>query len=769
MNNNHVVPSQSLLESMRRAQSLLERRNDSYFTGEHLLYGLLEDPSVLPLFDACEVDRQDLKRNLLEEISRLYDSLARPAGQRYSPQQTEVVHRAMTRGAQFAVSGGRREIEGIDVLLGLLDMEESVAVFLLNERGVNQLNAKRFVSHGEVSKDEMSQEEGQSSGHAKETALGNYAVNLNRRAADGKIDPLIGRDQEVERTVQILCRRRKNNPLLVGEPGVGKTAIAEGLAKRIVEGSVPKVLADAVIYSLDMGSLVAGTKYRGDFEKRLKAIIKEASEDSNAILFIDEIHTIIGAGSASGGTMDASNLLKPALASGDIRLIGSTTFREYREIFERDQALSRRFQKIDVNEPSPNEATAILQGLRSRFEEHHEVEFTPDAISAAVELSVRYMANRLLPDKAIDLLDEAGARQRVVPESQRASVVDRKQIEQTIAQIVRVPTEQVTSSDKAVLVNLKDKLQEVIYGQDPAISSLVNAIKLSRAGLRQEDRPIASLLFAGPTGVGKTEVTRQLAQQMGVKLVRFDMSEYMEAHSVSRLIGAPPGYVGFDKGGLLTEAVNKDPYCVLLLDEIEKAHPDLYNVLLQVMDRGRLTDTNGREVDFRNVILVMTTNAGARQASRPSIGFTQQDHSTDAMEAIKTTFSPEFRNRLDRVVQFSPLGKPEIMRVVRKSINDLSFVLMARNVVLDIGPGVEDWLADNGFDPQMGARPMARLIEESLKQPLADLMLFGELESGGTAHVRLKDNTPPASKKGEDGGGLAITATAAPIEEVVEA
>lgn len=772
MNNHHVVPSPALLESMRRAQSLLERRNDSYFTGEHLLYGLLEDPSIAPLFEACQVDRQELKRSLLEEISRLHDSIAKPHNQRHTPHQTEVVHRSMARGAQFAISGGRREIEGIDVLLGLLEMEESVAVFLLNERGVDQLRAKRFVSHGDASQGEAGEEGSSTPGQTNEAALGKYAINLNRRAAEGKIDPLIGRDQEVERTVQILCRRRKNNPLLVGEPGVGKTAIAEGLAKRIVEGSVPKVLADAVIYSLDLGSLVAGTKYRGDFEKRLKAIIKEASEDPSAILFIDEIHTIIGAGSASGGTMDASNLLKPALASGDIRMIGSTTFREYREIFERDQALSRRFQKIDVNEPTPNEATAILQGLRSRFEEHHEVEFTSDAIAAAVELSVRYMANRLLPDKAIDLLDEAGARQRVVPESERANIVDRKQIEQTIAQIVRVPTEQVTSSDKAVLVSLKDKLQEVIYGQDQAIFSLVNAIKLSRAGLRQEDRPIASLLFAGPTGVGKTEVTRQLAQQMGVKLVRFDMSEYMESHSVSRLIGAPPGYVGFDKGGLLTEAVNKDPYCVLLLDEIEKAHPDLYNVLLQVMDRGRLTDTNGREVDFRNVILVMTTNAGARQASRPSIGFTQQDHSTDAMEAIKTTFSPEFRNRLDRVVQFAPLGKPEIIRVVRKSLNDLSFTLMARNVVLDIGPGVEDWLAEHGFDPQMGARPMARLIEESLKQPLADLMLFGDLEAGGTAHVRLKAKVSPAPEKDKQGDsdGLAITATAAsPEEEAVVA
>lgn len=741
MANYHVTPSFQLLESLQRAQSLLERRNDSYFTGEHLLYGLLDDPTVAPLFKACEVDRPELERTLLEEMAVLYDATANASRRKdQAPRQTDIVHKSMLRGAQLALNAGRLEMDGMDVVLGLLEMEESTAVRLLNAQGVDLLRAKRFVSHGEADRPEPTASEESEGGSSKEKALDRFAVNLNRRAKEGKIDPLIGRDHEVERTVQILCRRRKNNPLLVGEPGVGKTAIAEGLAKRIVEGDIPPVLADAKILSLDMGAMVAGTKYRGDFENRMKAVIKEAQQDENVILFVDEIHTIIGAGSASGGSMDASNLLKPALSSGELRLIGSTTFREYREVFEKDQALSRRFQKIDVNEPSPNEAIAILQGLRTRFEAHHDVEFSPDAITAAVELSVRYMPNRQLPDKAIDLLDEAGALQRVVPESDRKGLIDRTEIEQTIARIVRVPTEQVSSSDKSVLAGLQDKLQAVIYGQDQAITSLVNAIKLSRAGLRHGDRPIGSFLFAGPTGVGKTEVTRQLAQQMGVKLVRFDMSEYMEAHAVSRLIGAPPGYVGFDKGGLLTEAVTKDPYCVLLLDEIEKAHPSIYNILLQVMDRGTLTDTNGREVDFRNVILVMTTNAGAQQASRASIGFTKQDHSSDAMEAIKTTFTPEFRNRLDRVVQFAALGRAEILRVVRKSLSELTFTLMARNVQLTLGEGVEEWLADHGFDPLMGARPMGRLVEDSIKQPLADLMLFGELADGGVAQVNVVDN-----------------------------
>ena len=748
MSNYHVTPSNQLLESMHRAQSLLERRNDIYFTGEHLLYGLLDDPSVAPLFSACEVNRAELEKSLLLEIATLYDDTTSPSRSGQAARQTDVVHKSMMRGAQFALNAGRLEMDGMDVLLGLLEMEESVAVYLLNAQGVDLLRAKRFVSHGEAARPEPTASDDADSTGGKEKALEKFAVNLNRRALEGKVDPLIGRDREVERTVQILCRRRKNNPLLVGEPGVGKTAIAEGLAKRIVDGDVPTVLANATIMSLDMGALVAGTKYRGDFETRIKAVIKEAVADPSIILFVDEIHTMIGAGSASGGTMDASNLLKPALSSGDLRLIGSTTFREYREVFEKDQALSRRFQKIDVNEPTPNETIAILQGLRSRFEEHHEVEFTPDAITAAVELAVRYLPNRQLPDKAIDLLDEAGALQRVVPDAQRRTLIDRPEIEQTVARIVRVPTEQVSSSDKSTLAGLQDKIQSVIYGQDLAITSLVNAIKLSRAGLRHGDRPIGSFLFAGPTGVGKTEVTRQLAHQMGVKLVRFDMSEYMEAHAVSRLIGAPPGYVGFDKGGLLTEAITKDPYCVLLLDEIEKAHPDLYNILLQVMDRGVLTDTNGREVDFRNVILVMTTNAGAKQASRPSIGFTKQDHTSDAMEVIKTTFTPEFRNRLDRVVQFVPLGRQEILRVVRKTLSDLTFTLMARNIQLSLGDGVEDWLADNGFDPLMGARPMSRLVEEAIKQPLADLMLFGALVDGGVAQVDVVDNALSVSGMG---------------------
>ncbi|HEV2608541.1 MAG TPA: AAA family ATPase, partial [Xanthomonadaceae bacterium] len=581
--------------------------------------------------------------------------------------------------------------------------------------------------------------EGEGGEESKGNALAEYTSNLNELATLGKIDPLIGRAEEVERTIQVLCRRRKNNPLYVGDAGVGKTALAEGLAKRIVEGQVPAVLSDAVIYSLDLGALVAGTKYRGDFEKRLKGVISELKKLPGSILFIDEIHTIIGAGSASGGTMDASNLIKPALASGELRCIGSTTFQEYRGVFEKDRALARRFQKIDIVEPSVGETVEILHGLKSRFEEHHSVQYTNDAIQAAVDLSVKHIADRLLPDKAIDVIDEAGARQRLMPDAERKTIVDVPEIEFIVARMARIPTKQVSASDKDVLQNLERNLKMVIFGQDPAIETLTSAIKLARSGLGQPDKPIGNFLFAGPTGVGKTEVTRQLAMQLGIELVRFDMSEYMESHSVSRLLGAPPGYVGFDQGGLLTEKIVKTPHCVLLLDEIEKAHPDVYNVLLQIMDRGTLTDTNGREANFRNVVLVMTTNAGAAQAARRSIGFTKQDHATDSMESVRRQFSPEFRNRLDAIIQFGGLTFEHILRVVDKFVIELEAQLHEKHVSLTVEPDARQWLAEHGFDPLMGARPMARVIQEKIKRPLADELLFGKLVGGGRVIVGVED------------------------------
>lgn len=735
--------------SLQRASALATSRGDSYLTGEHLLFGLTEEPSVLALFKAFDVDNRQLQAQLLEELDRLLPPQANRLSQ--TPRQmmpTEAVQASIRRGAMYAQQANQPELDGVYVLLGLLAQEESVAVYLLGERGISSVGAKRWVAHG-TRGDEATAATADASGGSAASALEQFAVNLNQRAREGKIDPLVGRTDEIQRTAQILCRRRKNNPLLVGDPGVGKTAIAEGLAKNIVEGNVPKVLANAEVYLVDMGAMVAGTKYRGDFENRVNALIKQAEANPNIILFIDEIHTVIGAGAASGGAMDAGNLLKPALSGGRLRVIGSTTFREYREVFEKDQALTRRFQKIDVNEPTQNEAMAILEGLKGHFEKHHEVSYTPEALRSAVELSVRYMTTRLLPDKAIDLIDEAGAHQRVVPEEDRKLVIDASEIEATLARITKIPVDQVSASDRDALASLEPSMKALIYGQNKAIEVLSNAIKLSRAGLREGERPIGSFLFTGPTGVGKTEVTKQLADQMGLKLVRFDMSEYMEPHSVSRLIGAPPGYVGHNNGGLLTEAVTKNPYCVLLLDEVEKAHPDIFNLLLQVMDRASLTDTSGRTVDFKNVILVMTTNAGATHAARPSIGFTKQDHSTDAMEVLNRTFSPEFRNRLDVIVQFQPLGKDDILRVVGKNLMALTLSLNARQVNLVIGSGVEDWLAEKGFDPKMGARPMARLIENSIKMPLANLLLFGELVNGGTAHVELD---------GE--GGLAVRATA---------
>ncbi|HZF96674.1 MAG TPA: AAA family ATPase, partial [Pseudoxanthomonas sp.] len=620
--------------------------------------------------------------------------------------------------------------------------------YFLTQQDVTRLDVVNYLSHGIAKQgdegDSGGAPEGEgkaeaTEGEGKGNALAEFASNLNEMARSGRIDPLVGRADEVERTIQVLCRRRKNNPLYVGEAGVGKTALAEGLAKRIVDGDVPDVLLDATIFALDLGALVAGTKYRGDFEKRLKGVLTAIKKHDGAILFIDEIHTIIGAGSASGGTMDASNLIKPALASGDLRCIGSTTFQEYRGIFEKDRALARRFQKIDIVEPTVGETVEILQGLKPKYEAHHGVTYADDALQAAVDLSVKHIGDRLLPDKAIDVIDEAGARQRLLPEGVRKELIDIEEIETIVAKMARIPAKQVSSSDKDVLQHLERNLKMVIFGQDAAIETLASAIKLARSGLGNPDKPIGNFLFAGPTGVGKTEVTKQLALQLGIELVRFDMSEYMESHSVSRLIGAPPGYVGFDQGGLLTEKIVKTPHCVLLLDEVEKAHPEIFNILLQVMDRGALTDTNGREANFKNVILVMTTNAGAAQAARRTIGFTQQDHSTDAMEVIRKSFTPEFRNRLDAVVQFQGLVFDHILRVVDKFLIELEMLLQEKRVSLSSTPGARDWLAQHGFDPLMGARPMARVIQDKIKRPLADELLFGKLVGGGRVSIDVRD------------------------------
>jgi ATP-dependent Clp protease ATP-binding subunit ClpA len=632
------------------------------------------------------------------------------------------------------------------VLVAIFGEKDSHAVYYLNQQDVTRLDVVNYLSHG-IAKQGGEEPQGHDDGARAESGEGEgktdplveYASNLNELALAGKIDPLVGRADEVERTIQVLCRRRKNNPLYVGEAGVGKTALAEGLAKRIVDNDVPDVLADAVIYALDLGALVAGTKYRGDFEKRLKAVLAALKKIPGAVLFIDEIHTIIGAGSASGGTMDASNLIKPALASGELRCIGSTTFQEYRGIFEKDRALARRFQKIDIVEPTVGETVEILHGLKPKYEAHHGVTYADEALQAAVDLSVKHIGDRLLPDKAIDVIDEAGARQRLLPLDTRKSLIDVEEIETIVAKMARIPAKQVSASDKDVLQHLERNLKMVIFGQDPAIGTLTSAIKLARSGLGNPEKPIGNFLFAGPTGVGKTEVTKQLALQLGIELVRFDMSEYMESHSVSRLIGAPPGYVGFDQGGLLTEKIVKTPHCVLLLDEVEKAHPDIFNILLQVMDRGVLTDTNGREANFKNVILVMTTNAGAAQAARRTIGFTTQDHSTDAMEAIRRGFTPEFRNRLDAVVQFQALGFEHILRVVDKFLIELEAQLHEKNVTLSATPSARDWLAQHGFDPLMGARPMARVIQDKIKRPLADELLFGKLANGGRVDIDVRD------------------------------
>ena len=730
--------SKDLEHSIGQCYKRAREARHEFMTVEHLLLALLDNPSAEAVLRAVGADFPQLQQQLEEAIEVSVNKLADDDGRDTQP--TLGFQRVLQRAVYHVQSSGKKEVTGANVLVAVFGEKDSHAVYFMNQQDVHRLDVVNYMSHGIARHDEgegaspSPEGEGKTEGgegEGKGDPLSEFASNLNELAAAGKIDPLVGRAEEVERTIQVLCRRRKNNPLYVGEAGVGKTALAEGLAKRIVEGDVPEVLTEAVIYSLDLGALVAGTKYRGDFEKRLKGVLASLKKLPNAILFIDEIHTIIGAGSASGGTMDASNLIKPMLANGELRCIGSTTFQEYRGIFEKDRALARRFQKIDIVEPTVGEAIEILQGLKPKYEAHHSVSYADEAIKAAVDLSVKHIGDRLLPDKAIDVIDEAGARQRLMPPENRKSLIDVEEIETIVAKMARIPAKQVSASDKDVLQHLDRNLKMVIFGQDEAIGTLTAAIKLARSGLGNPDKPIGNFLFAGPTGVGKTEVTKQLAMQLGIELVRFDMSEYMEPHSVSRLIGAPPGYVGFDQGGLLTEKVVKTPHCVLLLDEIEKAHPDIFNILLQVMDRGVLTDTNGREANFRNVILVMTTNAGATQAARRSIGFTKQDHSTDAMEVIRRGFTPEFRNRLDAVVQFQPLGFDHILRVVDKFLIELEVQLHEKQVALSATPAAREWLGQHGFDPLMGARPMARLIQDKVKRPLADELLFGKLVNGG--------------------------------------
>jgi ATP-dependent Clp protease ATP-binding subunit ClpA len=731
--------SSELEYCLNEAFQQARRNRHEYMTVEHLLLAILDIPAVAEIIKSCGADMERLRRELEEFTDQSTPRLKGESDQDVQP--TLGFQRVLQRAVFHVQSSGKKEVKGENVLVAIFGEKQSHAVYLLGLHDVTRLDVVNFISHGLAKFGERrgsgtrgpEGEEGEADPAG--SALENYASNLNRRAAEGRIDPLIGRQAEVERTIQVLCRRRKNNPLYVGEAGVGKTALAEGLAKMIVDGQVPPVLKDCTIYALDMGALLAGTKYRGDFEKRLKGVINELKKNPGAILFIDEIHTVIGAGAASGGVLDASNLIKPVLANGELRCIGSTTYREYRHIFEKDHALARRFQKIDVPEPSVPETVEILKGLRSRFEEHHGVRYTDEALSSAAELSARHINERQLPDKAIDVIDEAGASMRLEPEATRSNVVDVEQIEKVVARIARIPPKSVSASDRDQLRNLERDLKLVIFGQDQAVEALGSAIKMARSGLREPEKPVGAFLFTGPTGVGKTEVTRQLAHCLGIELIRFDMSEYMERHTVSRLIGAPPGYVGFDQGGLLTEAISKNPHAVLLLDEIEKAHPEVFNLLLQVMDHGTLTDNNGRKADFRNVIIVMTTNAGAQEMSRASIGFTRQDHATDGMMALTRLFSPEFRNRLDAIIQFKPLGREAILRVVDKMVMELEAALERNDVTVELDPEARDWLAEKGYDPAMGARPMARVIQENIKRPLAEHLLFGDLVNGG--HVRI--------------------------------
>jgi ATP-dependent Clp protease ATP-binding subunit ClpA len=741
--------SRSLEQALHRALQLANDRNHEYATLEHLLLSLIDDQDAAAVMKACTVDLEELRRQLGDYVDAELEGLVLDGDDDAKP--TTGFQRVVQRAVIHVQSSGREEVTGANVLVAIFAERESHAAYFLQEQKMTRYDAVNYISHGIAKRPGMSEQrsargadeeisESSEPDGQKHDALDAYCVNLNEKAKTGKIDPLIGRDAEIQRTIQVLCRRSKNNPLFVGDPGVGKTAIAEGLARRIVNADVPEVLQDATIFSLDMGSLLAGTRYRGDFEERLKAVVKEIEDYPGAVMFIDEIHTVIGAGATSGGAMDASNLLKPALQNGALRCIGSTTYKEYRQFFEKDRALVRRFQKIDVAEPTVPDAIKILKGLKPYFEDFHSVRYTADAISAAVELSAKYINDRKLPDKAIDVIDETGASQMLVPASRRKKTIGLKEVEDTIAKMARIPPKTVSRNDAGMLQNMEQTLKRVVYGQDKAIESLSAAIKLARAGLRDPEKPIGNYLFSGPTGVGKTEVAKQLALTMGVELLRFDMSEYMERHTISRLIGAPPGYVGFDQGGLLTDGVDQHPHCVLLLDEIEKAHPDLFNVLLQVMDHGKLTDHNGKAVDFRNVVLIMTTNAGAADMAKPAVGFGREKRTGEDVEAINKMFSPEFRNRLDATIAFGHLPTEVVHRVVEKFVLQLETQLADRGVTIELTTAAAQWLADRGYDDQMGARPLARLIQETIKKPLADEVLFGRLKSGGIVRVDVGRN-----------------------------
>ena len=743
--------STTLEQAIHGALALANARRHELATLEHLLLALIDEPDAARVMKACSVNLESLKKTLVDFIDDDLSTLVTDVeGSEAVP--TAAFQRVIQRAAIHVQSSGRTEVTGANVLVAIFAERESNAAFFLQEQDMTRYDAVNFIAHG-VAKDpsygeprpvtgaeEQQETPKAEAGEVKESALSKYCVDLNVKARKGEVDPLIGRDAEVERCIQVLCRRRKNNPLLVGDPGVGKTAIAEGLAWKIVKGETPDILARATIYSLDMGALLAGTRYRGDFEERLKAVVKEMEDHPDAILFIDEIHTVIGAGATSGGAMDASNLLKPALQGGKLRCMGSTTYKEFRQHFEKDRALARRFQKIDVNEPSVEDTVKILMGLKPYFEQHHDLRYTHDAIKSAVELAARYIHDRKLPDKAIDVIDEAGAAQHLLPDSKRRKTITPKEIEAVVAKIARIPPKNVSKDDAEVLRDLEKTLKRVVFGQDAAVNALCSAIKLARAGLREPEKPIGNYLFAGPTGVGKTEVAKQLASSLGVELIRFDMSEYMEKHAISRLIGAPPGYVGFDQGGLLTDGIDQHPHCVLLLDEIEKAHPDVYNILLQVMDHGKLTDHNGRQVDFRNVILIMTTNAGASDMQKSAIGFGRDKRTGEDTMAIERIFTPEFRNRLDAIISFAALGREIILQVVEKFVMQLEAQLLDRGVHIDLSPEAALWLGDKGYDDRMGARPLGRVIQEHIKKPLAEELLFGKLTKGGTVHVVLKDD-----------------------------
>jgi len=758
------VPSFSttLEQSIHAALALANARRHEFATLEHLLLSLVDEPDALQVMKACSVDVAELRETLVEFIDEDLSNLVTDIeGSEAVP--TAAFQRVIQRAAIHVQSSGRTEVTGANVLVAIFAERESNAAYFLQEQDMTRYDAVNFIAHG-VAKDPAFGEarpvsgapdheeevQGVTEGDKKESALAKYCVDLNKKSRDGDVDPLIGRDSEVERCIQVLCRRRKNNPLLVGDPGVGKTAIAEGLARKIVAGETPEILSKTTIYSLDMGALLAGTRYRGDFEERLKAVVTELEAHEDAVLFIDEIHTVIGAGATSGGAMDASNLLKPALAGGKLRTMGSTTYKEFRQHFEKDRALARRFQKIDVNEPSVEDAQKILKGIKSYFEDHHSVKYTAEAIKSSVELAHRYINDRKLPDSAIDVIDEAGAAQHLLAASKRRKTIGMKEIEAVVAKIARIPPKSVSKDDVVVLRDLEASLKRVVFGQNKAIEALSSAIKLARAGLREPEKPIGNYLFAGPTGVGKTEVAKQLADTLGVKLLRFDMSEYMEKHAVSRLIGAPPGYVGFDQGGMLTDGVDQDPHCVLLLDEMEKAHPDVYNILLQVMDHGKLTDHNGRTVDFRNVVLIMTSNAGAAEQAKEAIGFGRETRTGEDTAAIERTFTPEFRNRLDAVISFSALPKETIMRVVEKFVLQLEAQLMDRNVTIELSTKAAEWLGDKGYDAKMGARPLGRVIQEYIKKPLSEELLFGKLTKGGVVKIGVKKGELDIVTEGPD-------------------